>query len=163
MLMDEVSSQEPSTSSLKEFQQVWKGIWKIWTPKRIRHFIWYTALPVEDTCKLCGDFQETTLHSLWLYEYAQAVWKSDITFIPYYRKGFQTFFVLSEEVLRKGSKYHVALFSTMVWCLWQRCNRSRMNQSVWPLHEIGDRAKGLVITNYEKLIILLLLNYKKKI
>ena len=70
MLMDEVSSQEPSTSSSKEFQQVWKGIWKIWTPKRICHFIWYTTLPVEDTCKLCGDFQETTLHSLWLYEYA---------------------------------------------------------------------------------------------
>ena len=73
------------------------------------------------------------------------VWKSDITFTQYYRKGFRTFFDLLEEVLRKGSKYHVALFSTMAWCLWQRCNRMRMKQSVWPLHEVGDRAKGLVL------------------
>ena len=47
--------------------------------------------------------------------------------------------------MRKGSKYHVALFSTMAWCLWQRCNRLQMNQSVWPSLEIDDRAKGLVI------------------
>ena len=77
------------------------------------------------------------------------VWKSDITFTRYYRKGFRTFFDLLEEVLRKGSKYHVALFSTMAWCLWQRCNRMRMKQSVWPLHEIGDRAKGLVLEFFD--------------
>ena len=102
MLMDEVSSQELGTSFSKEFQQVWKGIWKIWTPNRICHFIWCAAydslpiklslrarhLPVEDTCELCGDFQETTLRSLWLCEHAQVVWKSDINFVPYYRKGF---------------------------------------------------------------------------
>ena len=43
MLMDEVSSQEPGTSSMEEPQQVWKGIWKIQTPNRIRHFIWRAA------------------------------------------------------------------------------------------------------------------------
>ncbi|XP_023874803.1 uncharacterized protein LOC111987330 [Quercus suber] len=154
--MDEVSCQEPSTSSPEEFQQVWKGIWKIRTPNRIHHFIWRAArdslptklslkarhLPVEDTCELCGDFQETILHGLWLCEHAQAVWKSDINFVPYYKKGFRSFFDLLEEVLRKGSTYHVALFSSMAWCLWQRRNRLRMSQSVWPLHENGERAKG---------------------
>ena len=163
MLMDEVSSQELGTSFPEEFQQVWKGIWKIWTPNRICHFIWHSArdslpiklslraqhLPVEDTCELCRDFQETTLHSLWLCEHAQVVWKSNINFVLYYKKGFRTFFDLLEEVLHKGSKYHVASFSTMAWCLWQRRNRLQMNQSVWPLHEIGDRAKGLVIEFFD--------------
>ena len=106
MLIDEVSCQEPGTSAPEGFQQVWKGIWKIWTPNKICHFIWLAArdslptklslkarhLPVEDTCELCGDFQETTLHSLWLCEHAQAVWKSDINFVQYYRKGFRSFF-----------------------------------------------------------------------
>ncbi|XP_075657295.1 uncharacterized protein LOC142627336 [Castanea sativa] len=151
MLMDEVSCQEPSTSSPEESQQVWKGIWKIWTPNRIFQFIWRATrdslptklslkarhLPVRDICELCGDFQETTLHSLWLCEHAQAVWKLDINFVPYYKKGFRSFFNLLEEVLCRGSTYHVALFSTMAWCLWQRRNRLRMSQSVWPLHEIG--------------------------
>ena len=52
-------------------------------------------------------------------------------------------------MLRKGSKYHVALFSTMAWYLWQRRNRLQMNQSVWPLQEIGNRAKGLVIEFFD--------------
>ena len=102
-------------------------------------------LPVEDTCELCGDFQETTLHSLWLCEHSQAVWKSNISFAPYYRKCFRRFFDLLEEVLRKGSAYHVALFSTIAWCLWQRRNRLCVSHSVWPLHEIGERAKALVV------------------
>ena len=106
-------------------------------------------MPLEDTCELCGDYQETTLHSLWLREQAQAVWKSDITFTQYYRKGFRTFFDLLKEVLRKGLKYQVALFSTMAWCLWQRRNRMRMKQSVWPLHEVDDRAKGLVLEFFD--------------
>ena len=38
----------------------------------------------------------------------------------------------------------VALFSTMAWYLWQFCNRLREHQSVCPLHELGDRARGLV-------------------
>nr|XP_023887927.1 uncharacterized protein LOC112000055 [Quercus suber] len=37
----------------------------------------------------------------------------------------------------------------MSWCLWQRRNRLRMKQSVWPLHEVGDRAKGLVLEFFD--------------
>ena len=47
--------------------------------------------------------------------------------------------------MRKGLGYHVALFSTIVWSLWQRRNRLRENQFVWPLHEIRARAKALVV------------------
>ena len=48
-----------------------------------------------------------------------------------------------------GSGNHVALFSTIAWCLWQRCNLLRENQSTWPLHEVGDRAKALVMEFFE--------------
>lgn len=60
-------------------------------------------------------------------------------------KGFRSFFDLLEGVLRKGSGYHVALFSTIAWSLWQRRNMLRENQSAWPFHEIGDKAKALVV------------------
>lgn len=126
------SSQEPGSSSPEGFKQVWKGIWKIKTPNKIKHFIWNAARdslpkklnlraqnpPVEDSCALFGDFQETIMHSLWLCEHAQAMWKSGISFAPYYKKGFRSFFELLEEVLCKGSTYHVALFSTIAWSLW---------------------------------------------
>ena len=76
-------------------------------------------LPVEETCELCGDSQESLMHSIWLCEHAQSVWKSELCFVQYYRKGFRIFFILLE-VLRKGSGFHVAWFSAIVWSLWQR-------------------------------------------
>ena len=78
MLVEEASSQDLGSSSMEGSQKVWKGIWKIRTPNKIRHFIWRAArlslptkqnlkaerLPVEDTCALCGDFQETSMHCI---------------------------------------------------------------------------------------------------
>ena len=72
---------------------------------------------MEDTCALCGDFQETSMHCIRLCEQAQAVWKLEISFVPYYRKGFRSFIDLLEEVMSKGSVSHVALFSTIAWSL----------------------------------------------
>ena len=106
MLSEDESRQEPGSSSSENSQQVWKSIWKIRTPNKIRHFIWRAArdslptkqnlrarhLPVEETCELCGDHQESLMHSIWLCEHAQAVWKSELCFVQYYRKGFRTFF-----------------------------------------------------------------------
>ena len=134
MLFEGESRQEPGSSSSENSHQVWKSIWKIRTPNKIRHFIWCVArdsmpikrnlkarhLPVEETCELCGDSQESFMHSIWLCEHAQSVWKSELCFVQYYRKGFRMFFVLLEEVLRKGSRFHVAWFSAIVWSLWQR-------------------------------------------
>ena len=117
MLAKEASSQDSDSSSMGGSQKVWKGIWKIRTPNKIRHFIWCATrdslptkhnlkarhLPVEDTCALCGDFQETFMHCIWLCEQAQAVFgKSEISFVPYYRKGFRSFFDLLEKVMSKG-------------------------------------------------------------
>jgi len=39
----------------------------------------------------------------------------------------------------------MALFSTIAWSLWQRQNQLRENQGTWPLHEVSDRAKALVV------------------
>lgn len=38
-----------------------------------------------------------------------------------------------------ASKFQVALFSTISWCLWQRQNRLRENQPTCPLKEVGER------------------------
>ena len=43
MLAVEGISQNPSSSSPSDAERVWKGIWKIKTPNKIRHFIWRAA------------------------------------------------------------------------------------------------------------------------
>lgn len=65
----------------------WKRIWKIHAPQRIEHFIWRAAndslptkqnlvrrkIPVDETCSLCNDYQETKMHALWLCDQAKSV------------------------------------------------------------------------------------------
>lgn len=61
---------------------LWKHLWKIHVPQRIKHFIWRVAndclptkqnfvrrkIPVDESCSLCDDYQETIMHVLWLYD-----------------------------------------------------------------------------------------------
>ena len=58
-----------------------------------------------------------------------------------------SFFDLLEEVMVNASEFQVALFSTISWCLWQRRNRLRENQTTWPLLEVGERA-GMLVREY---------------
>ena len=49
-----------------------------------------------------------------------------------------------------ASEFQVALFLTISWCLWQRRNRLRENQTTWPLLEVGERA-GMLVREYLEL------------
>ncbi|KAK4600121.1 hypothetical protein RGQ29_009977 [Quercus rubra] len=100
---------------------------------------------IDETCDLCGDHQETLLHSLWLCDHAQIVWKSDPGFAPLYQKQYRKFEDLVEELMHRDSTYQVALSSTIGWCLWQCRNRLKENPLTWQLHELGNRAKELVL------------------
>ena len=100
MLESTARSSHPCSSSVDEMSKVRKGIWKIKTPNKIRHFIWRVAhnslpttqnlwlrhVPVDDSCPLCAEQTESLMHCLWLCDHAQDVWKSDICFARYYRK-----------------------------------------------------------------------------
>ena len=54
----------PSSSSLVHDHSVWKKIWKMKVNLKARH------VPVDDVCKGCGDYLESTLHFLWLCDQA---------------------------------------------------------------------------------------------
>ena len=51
---------------------------------------------------------------------------------------------LLEVFFSHDSCYRVALFATVAWCLWQFRNRLKERQSMWPFHELGERARDLV-------------------
>ena len=163
MLVSAEASLMPSSSTSDENGLVWKKIWKIRTPNKIRHFIWRAAkdslptkqnllarhLPISPVCAGCGDHTETTLHCLWLCDQSRLVWTSIPEFRSLVQKKCRTFFELLGELFSGGSSFRIAFFATVAWCLWQRRNRLRERQPVWPLHELGDRAKALVM-EYEE-------------
>ena len=80
MLVDAENLSLPSTSSPTTAGLVWKKIWKVQVPNKIRHFIWCVAkdslptkqnlqawhIPVGNVCDGCRDHMELVLHCLWL-------------------------------------------------------------------------------------------------
>ena len=84
------------------------------------------------------------MHSLWLCDQAQYVWKSDPSFVSLYQRQYRSFLDLISKVLDRFSTYRIALFSTIAWVLWQRRNQIRERQHSWNLSELGSRAKELI-------------------
>ena len=80
MLETNARSLSPGTSSSEGQSKVWKGIWKIKTPNKVRHFIWRVAhdslptkvnlqhrhVPVKASCSMCDEPLESLIHCLWL-------------------------------------------------------------------------------------------------
>jgi len=68
MLATEVINRAPSLSA-REDLKVWRGIWKIRAPQKIKHFMWREAkdslpskqnlvrlkIPLDETCSLCDE------------------------------------------------------------------------------------------------------------
>ena len=122
-----VSQENPSSSSTGIAATVWKRVWNIQAPSKIKHFVWRAlrdSLPtkpnlriqnimVDETCSLCEDGTETVLHSLWYCEQAQMVWKSEKSFVDLYKKQHRSFMDLFELVNKEGSSFRMAWFATI--------------------------------------------------
>lgn len=69
-------------------KQVWKGIWQLKLPHKLRHFAWKASwnilatkdnlkrrkITMGDDCVVCGQPKETTCHLLWFYKHTCEVW-----------------------------------------------------------------------------------------
>ena len=153
----------PSSSASNGVGSVWKKIWKVWVPNKIRHFLWRFAkdslptkqnlvarhIPVGNICDGCGDHSESVLHALWLCDQVRSAWMSDPGFSFLVRAKCRSFMELLEVLIAHGLSFRIALFAVVVWSLWQYRNRMRERQSVWPLHELGDRARALLVEFWE--------------
>ena len=97
----------PSSSSLVHDHSVWKKIWKMKVNLKARH------VPVDDVCEGCGDYSESTLHSLWLCDQARAVWMSSPEFQFLIRKGCRSFVEFLKHLFKEGTGLQVAVFATI--------------------------------------------------
>ena len=100
-------------------------------------------IPVGNIYDGYGDHSELVMHALWLCDQVHSVCMTDSGFLFLVQAKCMTFLELLEVLFNHGSCYRVALFAIVAWCLWQFCNRLRERQLVWPLHELGERARGL--------------------
>ena len=95
MLVDNENQLLPSSSTSNGDGSVWKKIWKVRVPHKIRHFLWRATkdslptkqdlvaqhIPVGNICDGCGDHSESVMHALWLCNQVRLVWMMDLGFL----------------------------------------------------------------------------------
>ena len=96
MLVDNENQSLPSSSTPNGDGSVWKKIWKVRVPHKIRHFLWRAAkdslpkqnlvarhIPIGNVCDGCSDHSESVMHAMWLCDQVRSVWMTDPGFFVF--------------------------------------------------------------------------------
>ena len=107
-LSKEEAELDQSPSHTKPDTKLWKGIWALWVPNKVKNFLWHAccnALPTkyflvrriiidDPLCSQCREEHETPLHSLWLCRKLDLVWPCSGSWSFRWRLQFLDFKVL---------------------------------------------------------------------
>nr|XP_023923148.1 uncharacterized protein LOC112034569 [Quercus suber] len=135
-----------SNASLRN--QVWRSIWQLKLPHKLRHFAWKVGRNIlatkdnlirrkitEDaTCVLCGQPEETTYHLLWFCKHAREVWESSKLALPFVFDQSWNFLDIVQN-LQNREVTHSGLLEKIIsvcWGIWKDRNDKRMGGSGKP-------------------------------
>lgn len=79
-MADAQTQDQPNSSNVESSKRLWKGVWRMEVPNKVRHFIWRVvseSLPtkknllkryvvIDGIYGLCKDGLEDSIHALWL-------------------------------------------------------------------------------------------------
>ena len=89
LLANEASANSPSSSNPHPQRHLWRGVWMLHTPNKVKHFIWHAcnnSLPTLDNlfhhqivssicCNICNAYLEDILHVVWGCIEVANMWK----------------------------------------------------------------------------------------
>ena len=130
------ASMQGESSMAGDSQLVWRKIWQMHIPNKIKVFVWracHGILPtranllqkhvVEDsTCVLCKCTSETELHVLWECGVAQDIWARSMRKLQKGKGSQLDFLQLVEELMVKLSREELELFFVQAWLIWTQRN-----------------------------------------
>ncbi|XP_075640505.1 uncharacterized protein LOC142612276 [Castanea sativa] len=117
-------------------QQIWKQIWQLHVPNKIKIFWWRACqdiLPTrvnlarrkiifETGCQFCIREPESIIHAVWEYGVAQDVWVGCAIKVQKCNTYFPDIVALFEYVLERFSTAEVKVFLVQAWFLWNQRN-----------------------------------------
>ena len=113
-LEEQKKSDMAECSNAMARRMLWKEIWKLHLPQKIKHFTWKASqdiltskenlakrkIMLDGVCELCERGIETTGHTLWFCEHAKEVWKCSKLALPFEISATWKFLDVFEELLR---------------------------------------------------------------
>ncbi|KAK9998542.1 hypothetical protein SO802_018145 [Lithocarpus litseifolius] len=124
-------------SNPQQQNEVWKLIWGLNVPNKVRNFMWRAckeSIPTmhnllkrkilnEDRCEQCGVESETTAHALWNCSTSDEIWESTPGFKDRSQLGASSIMDLIN--LTHEKRKNVDLLAMVMWTIWHRRNQLR--------------------------------------
>nr|POF10194.1 uncharacterized protein CFP56_14134 [Quercus suber] len=137
-LCEDSQASDPVSEFPEVQRSLWKGIWKLNIPGKIKHFLWKSctnSLPTknnllkrtiisEDVCHLCSMHPEDVMHALWGCSKVRQVWQRSFGWLDHNQVAEGSFSDLVRLVQTKPKMF--PLFAVTAWAVWHHLNKSRL-------------------------------------
>nr|POE68423.1 putative ribonuclease h protein [Quercus suber] len=131
LIIEEKAMESPDLSNAVLDKKIWKGIWSLMVPNKVKTLLRRVALDSLPTkCKLvgrkvlqdascvcCKGGPKTNLHALWTCPSLAKVWSGHFNWLVKITKDYTVFLDVIQFVLEEGS--HSAIFATLISLIWQ--------------------------------------------
>ena len=155
LLADSEALKQPRQSNPTANNGLWKKLWSLDIPNKVKHFLWRAScesLPTKknlfkrkiahkDMCEICDGEAEDTIHALWDCLVLKEIWwemdicKSNLsTRFTYFRD-------LLTGILNSQEPNQVEVFASVAWEIWRKRNALRVGvdsipypKNIWGSH-----------------------------
>ena len=152
VLMEQEDTESQVTADRGVVSNVWKAIWSMRVPNRVRTLVWQTgtnSLPTkvnlvrrkvlnEDVCLECKAQAKDTMHALWTCPILEDMWKVSFNRLMVDTGTCSNFIEILEQA--STDKFTLELFAMMVSEVWQHRNRACVGESVVSLNMLSPKA-----------------------
>ena len=130
LIMESEMKDNPTTSNLSLTKKVWKGIWSLQIPNRVKTLMWRAgsdALPtkvnlrkrrllIDDSCPHCNLDKETSLHALWSCPSLNSIWKVHFGWLIKEAVNYTSLLDIIQLCQEKSNRSELfAITASMIW------------------------------------------------
>nr|POE97786.1 hypothetical protein CFP56_76133 [Quercus suber] len=149
---------QPTYSSSSRGKTLWKGIWNLQVPQKVKHLIWRAANEAIPTllnlwkrrvvnfvcCPMCKSDTEDTTHAMWGCNFLAEIWNSHDGLKKIVRFNFCVFSDLLEVVFHRQSSVDVDVLAMMFWLIWNNRNAKRCGGAITKNYLIRSKAESMI-------------------
>ena len=146
-------------------EKVWKHIWTLNVPPKVRNFLWRACsniLPtrenlhrrkvaVDPLCEFCKKQPETVCHVLWECPFARNTWAVVRGRLQKCPNELSDFFVLFRMLQNRLDRSDIEVWAITAWALWNAKNKFYFERVQMHPKVIADGALAL-LTEYQRLM-----------
>ena len=129
---------QPSQSNIEQLKPLWQAIWSLPVPSKVRNLV-KRKIVTSSTCEVCQQANEDVCHALYHCPKLTELWSKVPMWNQDSLRQAATFIDLTGCVFAENRD--PALFSMVIWALWNRRNNQRLGKAVIPLDQLLHQAK----------------------